>query len=126
MKSHLAIVVDEYGGTSGLVSLEDVLEEIVGDISDEFDNDHLNFSQIDANNYLFEGKINLKDFYRVVEVDEDAFENHKGEAETLAGFILEIVGNFPKKGNEIVFENCTFTIQNVDKKRILQIKVTIE
>lgn len=126
MKSHLAIVVDEYGGTSGLVSLEDVIEEIVGDISDEFDNDQLNFSKIDAKNYLFEGKINLKDFYRVVEVDEDVFENHKGEAETLAGFILEIVGNFPKKGTKIVFENCTFTIQNVDKKRILQIKVTIE
>lgn len=125
LKSHLAIVVDEYGGTSGLVSLEDVIEEIVGDISDEFDDENLNFSQIDENNFLFEGKINLKDFYRIVDVDEDAFEAHKGEAETLAGFILEILGNFPKKDQKIPFENCTFTVETVDKKRVKQIKVTI-
>lgn len=126
LKSHLAIVVDEYGGTSGLVSLEDVIEEIVGDISDEFDDEHLNFSQIDDKNYLFEGKINMKDFYRIVDVDEDVFEAHKGEAETLAGFILEILGNFPKKDQKITFENCVFTIETVDKKRVKQIKVTIE
>jgi gliding motility-associated protein GldE len=126
MKSHLAIVVDEYGGTSGLVSLEDVIEEIVGDISDEFDDEDLNYSQIDDKNFLFEGKINLKDFYRVVEVDEVAFEEKKGEAETLAGFILEIIGNFPRKGQKIVFSNCKFGIETLDKKRIKQIKVTIE
>ena len=126
LKSHLAIVVDEYGGTSGLVSLEDVIEEIVGDISDEFDDEHLNFSQIDEKNFLFEGKINLKDFYRIIDVDEDIFESHKGEAETLAGFILEILGNFPKKDQKITFENCVFTIEAVDKKRVKQIKVTIE
>jgi gliding motility-associated protein GldE len=126
LKSHLAIVVDEYGGTSGLVSLEDVIEEIVGDISDEFDDENLNFSQIDEKNFLFEGKINMKDFYRIVEVDEDIFESHKGEAETLAGFILEILGNFPKKDQKIVFENCVFTIETVDNKRIRQIKVTLE
>ncbi|KRD10891.1 magnesium/cobalt efflux protein [Flavobacterium sp. Root901] len=126
LKSHLAIVVDEYGGTSGLVSLEDVIEEIVGDISDEFDDENLNFSQIDEKNFLFEGKINLKDFYRIVDVDEDVFESHKGEAETLAGFILEILGNFPKKDQKVAFENCVFTIETVDKKRIKQIKVTIE
>lgn len=126
LKSHLAIVVDEYGGTSGLVSLEDVIEEIVGDISDEFDDEYLNFSQIDDKNYLFEGKINMKDFYRIIDVDEDIFESHKGEAETLAGFILEILGNFPKKDQKIVFENCVFTIEAVDKKRVKQIKVTIE
>lgn len=125
LKSHLAIVVDEYGGTSGLVSLEDVIEEIVGDISDEFDDENLNFSQIDENNFLFEGKINLKDFYRIVDVDEDAFEAHKGEAETLAGFILEILGNFPKKDQKVLFENCIFTVETVDKKRVKQIKVTI-
>lgn len=125
LKSHLAIVVDEYGGTSGLVSLEDVIEEIVGDISDEFDDENLNFSQIDENNFLFEGKINLKDFYRIVDVDEDVFESHKGEAETLAGFILEILGNFPKKDQKVPFENCIFTIETVDKKRVKQIKVTI-
>ena len=126
MKSHLAIVVDEYGGTSGLVSLEDVIEEIVGDISDEFDDENINYSQIDDKNFLFEGKINLKDFYRIIDVDENAFEEQKGEAETLAGFILEVLGNFPKKGQKIHFDICRFTIETVDKKRIKQIKVTIE
>ena len=126
MKSHLAIVVDEYGGTSGLVSLEDVIEEIVGDISDEFDDENINYSQIDEKNFLFDGKINLKDFFRIISVDEDLFENRKGEAETLAGFILELLGNFPKKGQKVTFENCLFTIVIVDKKRIKQIKVTID
>lgn len=126
MKSHLAIVVDEYGGTSGLVSLEDIIEEIVGEISDEFDDTPVNFSQIDDKNYIFEGKINLKDFYRIIDLDENLFEDRKGEAETLAGFILELLGNFPKKGQKIVFENCTFVIESVDQKRVRQIKVTIE
>jgi gliding motility-associated protein GldE len=125
-KSHLAIVVDEYGGTSGLVSLEDIIEEIVGDISDEFDDENLNYSQIDDKNFLFDGKINLKDFYRIVDVDEEIFEIRKGEAETLAGFILEILGNFPKKGQKIHFTNVHFTIEAVDKKRIKQLKVTLE
>lgn len=126
MKSHLAIVVDEYGGTSGIVSLEDIIEEIVGDISDEFDGDNANCSKIDDKNYLFEGKTNLKDFYRVIDVNEEIFETAKGEAETLAGFILEVLGNFPKKDQKIAFENCTFTIEVMDKKRVKQIKVTIE
>jgi len=125
MKSHLAVVVDEYGGTSGLVSLEDIIEEIVGDISDEFDDEDINFSQIDEKNYLVEGKIYLKDFYRIIDVDEDVFEERKGEAETLAGLLLEILGNFPKKGQQILFAKCTFTIEVVDKKRIKQIKVTL-
>lgn len=125
MKSHLAIVVDEYGGTSGIVSLEDVIEEIVGDISDEFDDDDIHYSKIDDKNYVFEGKINLKDFFRVIDADESLFEEHKGEAETLAGFILEIVGNFPKRRQKIPFENYLFTIEAVDNKRIKQIKVTL-
>ena len=125
MKSHLAIVVDEYGGTSGLVSLEDVIEEIVGDISDEFDDENLNYQKIDVDNYIFEGKINLKDFYRITDVDENVFENSKGEAETLAGFILEILGNFPRKKQTLHFDNCFFTIEELDKKRIKQIKVTL-
>lgn len=125
MKSHLAVVVDEYGGTSGIISLEDVLEEIVGDISDEFDDEDLIYSQIDDKNFLFEGKISLKDFYRILDVDENEFESKKGEAETLAGFLLEISGNFPKKRQKITFQNLIFTIENVDKRRIKQIKVTL-
>ncbi|MBF6609064.1 MAG: gliding motility-associated protein GldE, partial [Flavobacterium sp.] len=126
MKSHLAIVVDEYGGTSGLVSLEDVIEEIVGDISDEFDDENISYSKLDDKNYLFEGKINLKDFYRIIDVDEVVFDERKGEAETLAGFILEVLGNFPKKGQKISFDKYRFTVESTDKKRIKQIKVTIE
>lgn len=126
MKNHLAIVVDEYGGTSGLVSLEDVIEEIVGDISDEFDDDDISYSQIDDRTFLFEGKVNLRDFYRIIDLDESAFEKSKGEAETLAGFLLEILGNFPKKGQKINFDKCRFTIESVDRKRIKQIKVTVD
>lgn len=125
-KSHLAVVVDEYGGTSGVVTLEDIIEEIVGDISDEFDDENINYSQIDDRNFLFEGKINLKDFYRIVDVDDEVFEANKGEAETLAGFILEIIGSFPKKGQKIAFQNVVFTIEAVDKKRVKQIKVTLD
>ncbi|RYJ41311.1 gliding motility-associated protein GldE [Flavobacterium beibuense] len=125
MKNHLAIVVDEYGGTSGLISLEDILEEIVGDISDEFDDEDIIYSKIDDKNYLFDGKINLKDFYRVTDVEEEEFEEAKGEAETLGGFILEISGNFPKKGQKITFNGNIFTIESVDKRRIKQIKVTL-
>lgn len=126
MKSHLAVVVDEYGGTSGLVSLEDIIEEIVGDISDEFDDESINFSQIDEKNFLFEGKIYLKDLYRIIDVNEEYFENKKGEAETLAGLILEILGNFPRKGQQISFDKCIFTIESLDKKRIKQVKITLE
>ncbi len=125
MKNHLAIVVDEYGGTSGIITLEDVIEEIVGDISDEFDDDDLAYSKLDDNNYVFEGKIALKDFYKVLNIDESIFEEHKGEFETLAGFILEINEKFPKRNDIIVFNDYTFKIEVLDKKRIKQIKVTI-
>lgn len=124
-KNHLAIVVDEYGGTSGLVTLEDVIEEIVGDINDEFDDDDLQYSKIDENNYIFEGKTTIKDFCKVLDdEDEDIFEEEKGESETLAGFLLEISGRFPKKGEKINFKNYTFTIEALDKKRIKQVKAT--
>ncbi|MEN8880644.1 MAG: gliding motility-associated protein GldE [Polaribacter sp.] len=124
-KNHLAIVVDEYGGTSGLVTLEDVIEEIVGDINDEFDDDDLQYSKIDENNYIFEGKTTIKDFCKVLDdEDEEIFEKEKGESETLAGFILEISGKFPKKGEKINFKNYTFTIEALDKKRIKQVKAT--
>ena len=124
-KNHLAIVVDEYGGTSGVVTLEDVIEEIVGDINDEFDDEDVSYSKIDANNYIFEGKTSIKDFCKILDdEDEEIFEEEKGESETLAGFILEISGKFPKKGAKINFKNYTFTIEALDKKRIKQVKAT--
>ena len=125
-KVHLAVVVDEYGGTSGLISLEDIIEEIVGDISDEFDDEDLMFSKLDNNNYVFEGKTALKDFYKIIKIDDDQdFENNKGEAETIAGFVLENSGSFPKLNSKINFKNYVFTIEALDKKRIKLVKVTI-
>ena len=126
-KIHLAIVVDEYGGTSGLISLEDIIEEIVGDISDEFDDEDLIFSKLDDRNFVFEGKTPLKDFYKIIKLeDATAFEENKGESETLAGFLLEISGGFPKKNEIIFFSNYKFTIEVIDDKRIKQIKLSIE
>lgn len=125
-KVHLAVVVDEYGGTSGLISLEDIIEEIVGDISDEFDDEDLVYSKLDNNNYVFEGKTALKDFYKIIKLEDDsAFETEKGEAETLAGFILEFSKSFPKQGSKIYFKNYVFIIEALDKKRITRVKVTI-
>ena len=125
-KNHLAIVVDEYGGTSGLISLEDIIEEIVGDISDEFDDEDLIFSKLDDHNYVFEGKTPLKNFYKVIKLEDPVyFEEKKGEAETLAGFLLEISGEFPQNNQKIIFENYTFTIEAIEGKRIKQVKVNI-
>lgn len=124
-KVHLAIVVDEYGGTSGLVSLEDVIEEIVGDISDEFDDDNLLYSKIDDHNFIFDGKTSLHDLCRIIKVDKNIFDEYKGEAETIAGFILEISRGFPKKNSKINFMKFVFTIESIDKKRIKQIKLSI-
>ena len=125
-KVHLAIVVDEYGGTSGVVSLEDIIEEIVGDISDEFDDDDLIYSKIDNHNFVFEGKTPLKDFYRIIKLEDfTSFEENKGEAETLAGFVLERSKSFPKVKSKIAFQDYTFVIEALDNKRIKQIKVSI-
>ena len=125
MKVHLAIVVDEYGGTSGIVSLEDIIEEIIGDISDEFDDDDLVYSKLDDRNYVFEGKTSLKDVYKVTHINSELFEENKGESETIAGFVLEISGGFPKRGEQITFEGFIFTIESLDKKRIKQLKLTL-
>ncbi|MCB0755378.1 MAG: gliding motility-associated protein GldE [Flavobacteriales bacterium] len=123
-KVHMAMVVDEYGGCEGLVTLEDILEEIVGDISDEFDDDEVIYSKLDNDNFVFEGKTNLKQFYRIMKVDGDRFEENKGESDTLAGFILEQAGKIPAKNQRVKFEEFEFTIESVDKRRIKRVKVT--
>jgi gliding motility-associated protein GldE len=122
-RKHLALVVDEYGGLSGIVTLEDVIEEIVGDIQDEFDVDDLKYSVIDDNTYLFEGKISLVDFYRVFRADETLFESHKGDSSTLAGFIMEILGRVPQKGEKHQFHQYLFTIDAATHRKLDRIKV---
>ena len=122
-KMHIAMVVDEYGGTSGLVTLEDLIEEIVGDISDEFDYDNLEYSKIDKSIYLFDAKISLNDFYRISKISSiENFEKRRGEAETLGGFLTEISQRLPRIREKISFEKIQFTIESVDKKRIKRVK----
>ena len=123
-KNHLAIVVDEYGGTSGLITLEDIMEEIIGDISDEFDEIDLNFSKIDESTYVFDAKISLKDFFRVINIEDSGlFDNIKGEAETLAGLVLEITKKFPRRGQKVSFKGYKFIVEEIDQFRVKQIKV---
>ena len=124
-KIHLAIVVDEYGGSQGIVTLEDVIEEIVGDISDEFDDEDLVYSKLDDNNFVFEGKTPLNDVYRVLDIDGSELEQSKGEADTLAGLVLELSGKIPKKNEKIKLNSFTFTVDAADRKRIKRIKVTL-
>lgn len=127
-KIHMAVVVDEYGGTSGIVTLEDIIEEIVGDISDEFDTaeDEVNYTKIDDNKYLFEGKTLLNDFCKILNIEDDSlFEEVKGDSETLAGLILELEGKIPKANESTKFQNFEFKVKKVNNRRIEQILVTL-
>ena len=123
---HLAIVVDEFGGTSGVISLEDVLEEIVGEISDEFDDEDVVYSKLDDYNFVFEAQTPLIDFCRVLGVSREIFDTVGGESETIAGLLLELAGKFLERGESIKYLNYTFKVESVDQRKLIRIKVTIE
>ena len=124
-KVHIAIVVDEFGGTSGIVTLEDVLEEIVGEINDEYDEDDKNYVRINSNTFVFEGKTLLSDFYRILQLDDEVFEDVEGDADTLAGLLLEIKGDFPKLHEKMDYQNFTFEILDMEERRISKVKVVV-
>jgi gliding motility-associated protein GldE len=122
---HFAMVVDEFGGTSGIITLEDIMEEIIGDIRDEFDEDDLNYKKIDNSNYTFEGKTLINDVCRVIGVPSDTFDSVKGESDSMAGLILEILGKFAAVNDSVCYQNYEFTVQALDKMRIQRVKLTI-
>ena len=124
-KVHIAIVVDEFGGTSGIITLEDILEEIVGEINDEYDEEEKSYVRINANTYVFEGKTLLSDFYKILDIDDETFEEVEGDADSLAGLLLEIKGDFPELNERIDFENFTFEVTELDEHRISKIKVVM-
>ncbi len=124
-KIHMAVVVDEYGGTSGLVTLEDIIEEIVGDITDEFDDEDILYSKLDHKNYVFAGKTALIDIYRVLEIDGTEMENAKGDSDSVGGFLQEQLGKIPLKNEKINFTNLTFTVEAADKRKVNRVKITI-
>lgn len=125
-KVHIAIVVDEFGGTSGLVSMEDILEEIVGEINDEYDEEEKTYSKLNYNTYIFEGKTLLSDFTKILNVDDDEFSDVEGDADTLAGLLLEIKGDFLSLHEKVKYKNYDFEVLGIDERRISKIKVTIQ
>lgn len=126
LKMHMAVVVDEYGGASGVVTLEDVLEEIVGEITDEFDDDDIVYTKVDQNTFVFEGKTPLVDMYKVLDVDNKAFEFAKGESDSIGGFLVEQAGKILRNNESFDFENLKFIVESSDKKRIKLVKVIIQ
>ena len=124
-KVHIAIVVDEFGGTSGIVTLEDILEEIVGEIQDEYDEDERQYTKLNYNTYIFEGKTLLSDFCKILQIDDDEFDEVEGDADTLAGLLLELKGEFPSMHEKIDYRNYTFEITGIEERRISRIKVTV-
>lgn len=124
-KVHIAIVVDEFGGTSGIVTMEDILEEIVGEINDEYDDEEKSYQRLNQNTYVFEGKTLMSDFTKILGMDDEYFETVEGEAETLAGLLLEIKGDFPAQGERINYKRFTFEVQEVDQRRIVKVKVIL-
>ena len=124
-KVHIAIVVDEFGGTSGLITLEDILEEIVGEINDEYDEEEKSYTRVNANTYVFEGKTLLSDFFKILDLDDDTFEDVEGDADSLAGLLLEIKGDFPEQHERLDYKNFTFEVTELDGHRISKIKVII-
>ncbi|MBK8340970.1 MAG: gliding motility-associated protein GldE [Flavobacteriales bacterium] len=124
-KVHVAIVVDEYGGTSGLITLEDVIEEIVGDITDEFDDEDLVYSKLDDHTWVFEGRTPLNDMYRILGISGEVFEENKGDSGTIGGFVLELTGRIPKKGERATLRNFTFAVESSDNKRVRRVKIMV-
>ena len=124
-KVHIAIVVDEFGGTSGIVTMEDIIEDIVGEINDEYDEEEKHFQRLNQNTYIFEGKTLLADFMKILDVDDDYFEEVEGDADTLAGLLLEIKGEFPELHEKIVYRKYTFEIMEMDERRIVRVKVIV-